>query len=104
MSTDWRWTDEDSRDLDERNRRMRKPRPYRPPTAKGVEPVRARATTQDLPTVHIKHTKRLKRPTPEQKAQKEWERTKRDLERAGIRPVETRPDRPRRAAPRKETP
>lgn len=89
----WRWTDEDSRDLDERNRRMRRPpRQQLPVTTKEAQQVTARRALTHLDQFVSRPSRRAR--SPEEKQAKEWERTKRNLQAAGVRVVETPPHRP----------
>lgn len=86
---DWRWTDEDSRDLDERNRRMRKPRPYRPPisTTDADTLISRKVTTLD-PYLSRPGRRKSNRADDPEVQRREWERTKRQLRVAGVRVVE----------------
>lgn len=88
MSAQWRWTDEDSRDLDERTRAMRKPSKYVPPsTSKEVNTKATRPVT----TFDQFVSRPGKRPSAEEQSKREWERTKAQLKAAGVRVVETPP-------------
>ena len=90
MTTGWRWTDDDSRDLDERTRRMRRPKRYVPPisTKEAEQVAKHPVTTLDQ---FVSRPSRRKTPTSQQKQAQEWARTRAQLERAGIRPVESPP-------------
>jgi hypothetical protein len=89
MSADWRWTDEDSRDLDERNRQMRKPRRYVPPiSTKEADTLISRKVTT-LDQFHSRPGRRKSNRADDPEVQRrEWERTKQQLRAAGVRVVE----------------
>lgn len=90
MSTDWRWTDEDSRALDEQTRRMRRPPKYRPPvTTREADAVIKRPVTTLDQFLSRPGRRKSNRGDDPEVIQRKWAKTKRDLERAGIRPVET---------------